>query len=335
MLREALNVPDELHLRCCGITKLKKYCTKPISKANRTSIKQLLSDAVAAGSWSAAQQFLTRLAQLVLCQGPHQVQGSKLLCSWQEAFAEAEKRPSAGEPVTKITVTPTDSAAIKHEPVYIHRYIAATAKPEVSTKSEPEDEERDLSSLSEVQEETRPTHVFVPYGKPRTQHKINKIIKGMLGKPLSPTEKKSLSKSGVVYTYKFAEEAGSERPHLKIGYTDDLDRRQKEWKRKCGYEIKRVSYTPANLYPRVERLVHAQLWARRKREEQCLGCGGGHKEFFEMRLHEVNAVIGLWAEWMEHNPYDEYGLLKTEWQEKLQEVDLNDPNCWETFTAKF
>lgn len=335
VLREVLHVPEG-KMTCCGTTRQEKSCTRRISQASRTSIQQLLSDAVAAGSWSAAQQLLARLAQLVLCLGrhSHQDQGSKLLCSWRKSLVEAEKPHAVGEAVAKLACASANNAAIKRELIDIRTNASSAGRREVTIKSEPDDEDSDLTSLSEVQEEAKPAHTFVPYGKPRTQEQINKAIKGIIGKPLSPTDKESLSVSGVVYTYKLVKDAGDQKKHLKIGFTKHLARRAKEWERSCGYSTRQMSHNTTTLYRRVEGLVHAQLWACRRREERCPGCGRSHKEFFDVRLGEASGVIGLWTEWMEHMPYGEDGLLKMEWQQKLRQVDLSDPNCWEAFTAK-
>ncbi|TQV95896.1 hypothetical protein V2A60_001063 [Cordyceps javanica] len=339
-LCEALHVSAKEPLRCIGHTSKSKGCTKPINKVNRVCIQQLLDDVVAAGSWGAAQLLLERLSKLVLCQGErygHQKQGNELLRTWKKAFEEAEMRHAVAESSANpgTTLSSTNSTAFKSESNYINTYAVPAFYPEETTKSE-SDEDSDLSSLATTaQEEVKPLHTFVPYGKLRTQKQINKAIKGIIGKPLSEHEKKSLSTPGVVYIYKHADAAGGHgRPHLKIGFTADLDRRIKDWQRRCGYDAKRMSHTEASLYMRVERLVHAQLWACRKREEQCPGCGGSHKEFFDVRLHEANKVIGLWAEWMEHAPYGKDGTLNAEWQEKLRDVDCTDPDCWERFTAK-
>lgn len=49
-MREALHVSAEEPLLCCGWTAKKKCCSRTISKANKSSIQQLLSDVVAARS---------------------------------------------------------------------------------------------------------------------------------------------------------------------------------------------------------------------------------------------------------------------------------------------
>ncbi|KAM3513973.1 hypothetical protein MY11210_002405 [Beauveria gryllotalpidicola] len=338
-MREALHVSAEKPLRCCGRTTKKGCCSKPISEANRASIQQLLSDVVASGSWSAAKKLFERLSKLVLCQGErfgHQKQCHELLDSWQRAFAEAELRHALGKPAVEPATTVNNYKTIKSESVDANAHTTPAAVEKVAVKFEP-DEEHDLSSLYEIfglQEDTKPAHIFVPYGETKTQLQINKAIKKILNKPLTPKEKESLSVSGGVYIYRLPNTASGEAPHLKIGFTTDYERRMQDWRRSCGYVPEKVSYFYTSLYRRVESLVHAQLGTCRKREGKCPGCGISHQEFFGVRRHEAAKLIGLWSEWMDHIPYGEDGTLKAEWKKKLGGVDLDDADCWESFTAK-
>ncbi|KAM3504938.1 hypothetical protein MY10362_003263 [Beauveria mimosiformis] len=338
-MREALHVSAQEPLLCCGRTTNKKCCRKPISKANRSSIQQLLSDVVAAGSWSAAKELFERLSKLVLCQGErfgHQKQGHELLDSWQRAFAEAESRHALGKLATKPATTVNKHRTIKSEAVDANTHTIPAAVQKVAVKFEP-DEELDFSSLyeiSDLQEDAKPAHIFVPYGKTKTQLQINKAIKNILNKPLTPTEKESLSSPGGVYIYSLPKTASGEASYLKIGFTCDYERRMKEWRRSCGYEPEELVYFHTSLYSRVERLVHEQLGGCRKREGKCPSCGVSHKEFFGVREYEASGLIGLWSEWMRHIPYDEDGALKAEWRKKLGGVDLDDADCWVSFTAK-
>ncbi|KAM3444542.1 hypothetical protein NHJ13734_001356 [Beauveria thailandica] len=338
-MREALHVSAEEPLLCCGRTKKKGCCRKPISEANRSSIQQLLSDVVAAGSWSAAKGLFERLSKLVLCQGErfgHQKQGHELLVSWQRAFAETELRHALGKLATKPATTVNKYRTIKSEVVDANTCTIPAVVQKVAVKFEP-DEEHGFSSLyeiSDLQEDAKPVHIFVPYGKTQTQLQINKAIKNILKKPLTPKEKESLSIPGGVYIYRLPNTASGEPSHLKIGFTTDYERRMKDWRRKCGYVPEKLFYFYTSLYRRVERLVHAQLGVCRKREGKCPGCGVSHQEFFGVRRHEAAKLIGLWSEWMGHMPYDEDGALKAEWRKKLRGVDLDDADCWESFTAK-
>ncbi|KAM3480145.1 hypothetical protein MY5147_001361 [Beauveria neobassiana] len=315
-MREALHVSAEEPLLCCGWTAKKKCCSRTISKANKSSIQQLLSDV--------GKRF------------GHKKQCHELLISWQRTFAETELRHALGKLATEPATTVSKYRTIKSEAVDANTHTIPAAVQKVAVKFEP-DEEYDFSSLYEIpdlQEDTKPAHIFVPYGKMQTQLQINKAIKKILNKPLTSKEKKSLSKSGGVYMYKLPNTASGEAPHLKIGSTADYERRMKEWRNSCGYDPEKVSLFYTSLYRRVERLVHAQLGVSRKREAKCPGCGKSHQEFFGVRRYQAAKLIGLWSEWMGHVPYDEDGTLNAEWRKKLEGVDLDDADCWESFTAK-
>ncbi|KAM3523977.1 hypothetical protein NHJ13051_004780 [Beauveria bassiana] len=294
-MREALHVSAEEPLLCCWPTAKKKCCSRTISKANRSSIQQLLSDV--------GKRF------------GHQKQCHELLVSWQRTFAKTELRHALGKLATEPATTVNKYRTIKSEAVDANTHTISAAVQKVAVKFEP-DEEYDFSSLYEIpdlQEDTKPAHIFVPYGKTQTQLQINKAIKKIIKEPLTPKEKKSLSKSGGVYIYRLPNTASGKAPHLKIGSTADYERRMKE---------------------RVERLVHAQLRVCRKREAKCPGCGVSHQEFFGVRRYQAAKLIGLWSEWMGHVPYDEDGTLNAEWRKKLGGVDLDGADCWESFTAK-
>lgn len=338
-MREALCMPDELPLRCRGNTSRSTCCRRQISKANVNGIQQLLDEVVAAGSWAAAQELLQQLSQLVLCQAPrHQDQGPELLFSWETAFAEAGKRHCVGKRVARRTTTSISKITITHESIYIdtHTTLAKAAKAAKRvTKSESE-EDSDLAArfgTLGVQDDTEPADNFVPYSKPCTPEQINRSIRNIIKKPLSPNEKKGLSATGSAYVFKFADADAHQNPYLKIGFSCNLKERLKQWKYRCGYDIKLTSHCETRLTRRAESLVHKQLQECRKRQKRCPGCGASHTEFFDVRLPEANRVIGLWVEWMEHQPYDEDGILKPEWRKKLLDVDLSDPHCWEEFAV--
>ncbi len=334
-MREALCMPDELPLRCRGSTSRSTCCRKQISKANVTGIQQLLNEVVAAGSWAAAQELLEQLSQLVLCQALHQHQGPELLFSWETAFAEAEKRHCVGKRVARRTTTSISKITITHESIYIDTHTTPAKAAKRTTKSEPE-EDSDLAArfgTLGVQDDTDPADNFVPYSKPCTPKQINRAIRNIIKEPLSPNEKKDLSATGSAYIFKSTDADAHQNPYLKIGFSCNLEKRMKQWEYRCGYKPKLMSHSETSLTRRAESLVHKQLQECRKRQKQCPGCGASHIEFFDVRLSEANRVIGLWVEWIEHQPYDEDGMLKPEWRKKLLDVDLSHPDCWEEFAV--
>ncbi|KAJ2978645.1 hypothetical protein NQ176_g3696 [Zarea fungicola] len=355
-LRETLLVSRD-NLKCHGVTLAHTGCKRTLGKARQGNISRLLDDVVAAGNLAAARTLLDRLSRLVMCGKIHEPQGYELLRKWEQALEEAEQRHreygAAKTAAINVKVDVNHAASGK---LAVDVKQTASGKLEVNVQSEPAlpqivphqaikselenkfgpDADTSIRAITSCpQDKATLSHIFVPYGKPRTQQHINKAIKGILGKPLSRKEIESLAKEGVVYIYTFADVLHTQKkPHLKIGYSADYTRRMQAWARRCGYKPGDMCQTTANLYMRVERLVHAQLWPHRRREDKCPGCGGAHKEFFDVRLSEASRVIGLWAEWMRLNPYDENeGYLKKEWRDKLEKINLEDPNCWDDFTS--
>lgn len=356
-LRETLLASCD-DLKCHGVTLAHIGCKRLLGKARQGNISRLLDDVVAAGNLATARTLLDRLSRLVMCGKTHEGQGCELLRKWEQAFEEAEQRHredgAAQKTATinvKVDVKQTASVKLamdvkqvasrklevnlQSERASRQIVLRQAIKSELENKSDPDADTSIRAITSGPQDKATQSHIFVPYGKPRTQQQINKAIKGILGKPLSHKEIESLAKEGVVYIYTFADALHTQKkPHLKIGYTADYTRRMQAWARRCGYKPGDMCQTTAKLYMRVERLVHAQLWPHRRREDICPGCGGAHKEFFDLRLSEASRVIGLWAEWMRLNPYDENeGCLRKEWKDKLDKIDLEDPNCWDEFTS--
>ncbi|KAJ6788567.1 hypothetical protein PWT90_07991 [Aphanocladium album] len=339
-MRDALHVSASTPMKCQWHKKNNEPCKNPINKANRGIIQGLFGSIVAAGSWSAAQQLLENLSKLVVCKGKHQGFASDLFSSWQteysrsQAQAQPATRRRAAQPSAKPTATCTNHATIKSEPAETSAHAALASIPQYGTKCEPKTESR-LSSLAPTPAAPPPAHTFIPYGKERTVQQINKAVKRLISNPISEKEMKAMDVRGVVYVYTFKNAESAGKVHFKIGFSGDPDRRMKDWERQCGYNADDLAHYKTCLYPRVERLVHAQLWKDRRREEKCPVCKRSHTEFFDTRLPEASRVIGLWVEWMRHQPYDNDGYLKKEWLRKLRDVDLTDPNCWDAFTHAF
>lgn len=105
---------------------------------------------------------------------------------------------------------------------------------------------------------------------------------------------------------------------LKIGFTKNIERRLKEWNRRCGREHSYLNHdnrSGAQMphVHRVEKLIHTELKEyRQKRKFE--GCGKNHHEWLhEGEVHAVK-VAQKWQEWMMQEPYavNEHG----EWELK-------------------
>jgi hypothetical protein len=333
-LCQLLHISSEPTLRCHGLTRKAKNCTRKISAANIKTIRVLLDTAASSGKLDAAHDLLEKLSGLVLCPKYHQCQGLSLLADWEKAIratvSDAEE-DQKDDLKTKVTAEPIP---VKTEPVEVKREPEEPTSEPLLQQIKSAPPKPKPAPPSSKAPSTRSKDKFGPYGSQLTTYTINAEMKKKILKPLSPKELENKNKiePGCVYVYTFPETYRDPMPYLKIGYAGDLQVRMKAWERKCGYEPKLVVHFVSHLYIRVERLFHAQLRNCRQREKHgCPTCGVKHDEWFLEYTSKVSEVGGLWADWARREPYDEAGNLTQEWVEKLQALDLNDPHCWKSF----
>lgn len=109
--------------------------------------------------------------------------------------------------------------------------------------------------------------------------------------------------AGFIYHYWDKEYFGI----VKIGYTNDLDRRLKEWNKQCKHQNTYHSITESQVnmphVHRVEQLIHTELKEYRLRKK-CDGCGTTHKEWFQATQSHVVKVLKKWREWISQEPYE-------------------------------
>jgi hypothetical protein len=110
---------------------------------------------------------------------------------------------------------------------------------------------------------------------------------------------------------------------LKIGRTQNVQRRLNEWTRQCGYNLSLIRYYPyhpsfsstgvdVSASPRkvpnvhkVERLIHIELSNKRALGSgKCDRCGKEHREWFEVEarragVRAVDEVVRRWVDWGE------------------------------------
>lgn len=333
-LCQLLHISSEPTLRCHGLTKEAKNCTRKISAANTKTVRNALDTAASSGNLDAAYGLLEKLSGLVLCKKDHQSQGLGLLANWEKAIQATVSEPKKDNDdlKTKIKAEPT---TVKTEPVEVKREPEEPTSEHLLHGIKPASPKPEPVPPSTKAQSAAPKHVFEPYGSNLTTYTINAEMKKKILKPLSAKEleNKNKSQAGCAYVYTFPERhhCGA-KLYLKIGYAADLQVRMKAWQRKCGYEPNVVMYFASHLYIRVERLVHAQLRNCRQREKDgCPSCHVKHDEWFLEYTSKVSEIGGLWTDWAGREPYDEAGNLKPEWVKKLQALDLNDRHCWKTF----
>lgn len=77
---------------------------------------------------------------------------------------------------------------------------------------------------------------------------------------------------------------------------------------------------------KVETLVHHELQDFRK-TFFCKGCKTDHKEWFAVPEEVALQSVQRWRKFMKQKPYDENGLLKSEWSRLLPEhMEINGEN---------
>jgi T5orf172 domain len=110
---------------------------------------------------------------------------------------------------------------------------------------------------------------------------------------------------------------------LKIGRTQNVQRRLNQWTRQCGYNLSLIRYYPyhpsllpanvdASWTPRkvpnvhkVERLIHIELASKRAQGSgRCGTCGKEHREWFEVEgrrvaVKAIDEVVRWWVSWGE------------------------------------
>lgn len=144
---------------------------------------------------------------------------------------------------------------------------------------------------------------FNPYqAKWSSNASITKDLRSKIIKPLSEADKKE----GYVYIFWDQQHFGM----VKIGRTDDLGQRLKQWSRQCKttYHYHQSS-RDGTLFKvphiqRVERLIQIELVNCRKKR-RCEGCGKTHIEWFDIDEAKAVQVYQKWRDWIMKRPYAE------------------------------
>ncbi|VTT71730.1 unnamed protein product [Fusarium fujikuroi] len=318
-LYELLNIDTDMK-KCHASTTKKARCQNPISKANSALITCLLEKAVTQGSFSAAQATLREVSYLIMCQRVHQKDGPPHLSKWQKVL----------EPLKVMHIKNEDKED--------------TLKSEKETDNIPPTAPV-TSSQQQVQLKSN-TPISIPTSRCRSepspsppQETVPKALTTQITfakEPQSPMKKlllRSLKEGetkngGNIYLYTYSESYHDAHPYIKIGFSQDVSKRMRGWKYKCGYDVKVLGEFPAEHYAKVEKIVHAQLWNQRKREKGC-ACNVCHQEWFKVDAMTASKIIALWTGWMRREPYDEEGTILDKWRVRIEGLDMADPDCWD------
>lgn len=130
---------------------------------------------------------------------------------------------------------------------------------------------------------------------------VSDVLFEIIAEPLKPTD----LKPGFIYMFWEPGNFGK----IKIGRTNNLERRLKEWNDSCKREhaylpaISRGELAEIAHVSRIERLMHAELKEYR-RAAYCSSCGRNHREWFEVNDSTVMGVFRKWRDWIVQRPYE-------------------------------
>lgn len=328
-----LKIRGNTDFGCHAKTQKGALCRFPVAAANMLLVNTILEKVAAAASIEEKLQLLMRLAPVLLCKRWHQSKQIMLVAAWEDSlsticsFFKTEPDDELGTVIHELRVPSawvgqrTKLEGKRTSPIQIK------TKTEPDVKVEPLSHDHDTTPRN-LRKDALQERTFIPYSPPRNTRSLNIHIKSVLSKPLTQKDLSSTSKGGYVYVYTFTSNPDTPIRYLKIGNSIDYNSRLKRWERQCGTKPKLLCHYQTSLYRKVERIVHAHLANQRLLEERCSGCQGKHVEWFQARVSRVSALLGLWTEWSWREPYDAEGRLKVEWMRKLEDVDLNDPDCW-------
>ncbi|KAH1670621.1 hypothetical protein KXV44_005666 [Aspergillus fumigatus] len=303
-IRERLREDDQ---RCPAQT-VKGVRCKVRHRANVPIIMQYL-DSLTTIKPSEVLQCLKNLSKVALCPLAHQRVARRELDAWKTDINKLCDIQQDQEHVASHT---------NHRLFALANWINTLSGREsfserVEAASPPTSQESIPSNIPQVFTLIQKFAPYVP--KACAGLSVSEALEKLLLKPLMKSE---IERVGSVYVYWQPGNFG----HLKIGFSNDISKRVKEWSAKCRkpmevYFPKRGSdeeHLQVSHVCRVEKLVHTELKNYRRIEEKCPGCGGNHIEWFEVSRQLAIAVVRKWTAWMQTSPYEERSCGgKTEW----------------------
>lgn len=153
---------------------------------------------------------------------------------------------------------------------------------------------------------------------------IADALRSAIGQPLTKQD----LKKGFIYMFWDQQNFGM----VKIGRTNNLERRLKEWNKECKVthyyhhsQESKVQEIPH--VSRIEKLMHIEL-GNFRRKRKCNGCGRLHKEWFEIGAVQVLKVFQKWRTWILKSPYSLDGNL--EWKVKPEMLETMFEVCQPT-----
>jgi hypothetical protein len=154
--------------------------------------------------------------------------------------------------------------------------------------------ERDVIEVSREQKSAQDIHISL----------ITRICKHLTAK----------EKGGLVYLIRCLN--ANKKGLVKIGFTNDYDRRMSDLKTRCKLEMKTIrTWDHIESIKRVETLAKVDL--SHLREVWACRCGQNHGEWFRAEEDFAVETVDMWVKWLEQEPYTA-SELKPLWQELIK-----------------
>jgi hypothetical protein len=274
-------------------------------------------------------EHIDRLVQAVMC-GTHRnvARASKRQKKLKDLATGFIQLPAAERTEFQAWV---DAIARSHLPVRVQtptvhmsrKDTKSAASKTLKTRDEPVAPSATKTSLASDTWKQEHLPGFTAYQPKRTKDKsISTALLEEIKKPLTD----SALKDGFIYVFWDKEHFGK----VKIGRTNNLERRLKEWDKACD---RTHMYHPASQrdelskFPhvnRIERLIHIELKECRK-QRHCQSCNKNHIEWFDVGEASVTKIFRKWQDWIMQRPYaldakTETWLLRPEVEKTLAQV---------------
>jgi hypothetical protein len=128
-------------------------------------------------------------------------------------------------------------------------------------------------------------------------------------------------KDGWVYLVRNPDRKG----YFKIGYTQDLTKRKQAIEMKCGIQLRTADvWGKMKCVKRIEALAQLDLLHLRQKWN-CAKCGDTHGEWFRVDEDLAIATVDKWVTWMQREPYNKNGTVKSVWSELIAKMRRPEP----------
>ncbi|KAI2466648.1 hypothetical protein F4781DRAFT_404978 [Annulohypoxylon bovei var. microspora] len=308
-IRHLLDIQHGDTLKCHNRLSNKSMCRNPLSKATVIKITELTQSIASNKSIDHhVLELLKELASAVMCKRWHQDEASSKAQLWEKKLDSLARSPQSDQ-----SRTASHKSQVPHTPT-TDEAASETRKPSGSIHREPT------------------CHRFEYYCRDKWFFETNSEVKHQLIKPLSAIEQGQ----GFLYSFRLPEShsvnGSSSREHVKIGCSNNVDRRLTDISRICHYQPQMIGAWEMPNPRRYERIIHLLLNNTRMSEPSgCPGCHVRHKEWFKFKKRDLHDLIRPWQQWATLKPYNKDGCLLPVWKKRLDNLDLGSPTCWVSF----